>query len=619
MLTGERSLLLRERVRLSLRLIAAVRAAGGTLFLSLWGVNLLRTVLPTATGLVTGMLVSRLITAPRDQGTLSELVMAGCGLMFLAQAVETLATALSFSASRRVDGWHRQCLIELMGRPDGIAHLEDPAVKDDLESALLKGLPGWASYTFGTGAVGQVVVTARTVGSCVAALVLAQFSWMLAMGLLLVTLAVRVGIRREWLAQHAVVRGLAPVTRQARYWADVVAMPWAAKELRIFGLTDWALGRSRDLMERRVARLAAVRVTVLRRMGWMFVPLSAGVLTGLGILASAAATGRISTGALAVYLGAFWGIVAANGMDIESFDVHFAGLPTLRALDRLQAQVGNGQMEERTEVHDWAEAPLVRFAAVEFAYPGTERKVLDGLDLEILPGEMLALVGVNGVGKTTLTKLLSGMYQPTAGRITVNGKALADIDLKRWWEQLTIVLQEFVRYDLSIRDNVLLGAPGRETDESLLDALAQQAGIDDLIAEAPLGWDTPLSRAYTGGTDLSGGQWQRIALARALFAVARGARLLVLDEPTAHLDVRAEADVFSRVALGARGCGIVLISHRLSTVRQADRIVLMDGGRVAESGSHDELIALGGKYAEMFALQADRFGTPLTENEVTAS
>lgn len=597
-----------ERLGLSVRLIGAVRGAGWTRFGALWIVTLARTVLPTVTGLVTGLLVSRLITAPDDQGKLALLVTASCGLMLGAQTIEMLGTALAFSTSRRIDGWHRRWLTRLMGSPEGIGHLEDPAVKDDLESALLKGLPGWASYTFGTGAVGQVAVTARTIGACFATIVLARFSWPLAVGLLMVTLWTRIGSRREWLAQHAVVRELAPVAREAKYWADVLTMPWAAKELRVFGLADWAISRFRGLVERRVTRLTTVRAGVLRRTSWMFAPLGAGVLTGLCALAWAAADGRISTGSLAVYLGAFWGVVAAGGMDNESFDVHFAGLPTLRAMDRLRKRVEDRAPESRLPPPASTLPPRVRFEAVEFRYPRFDRPVLTGLDLEMVPGEMLALVGVNGVGKTTLIKLLSGMYRPTAGRITVNGQDLGDIELRAWRKQLAIVLQEFVRYDLSIRENVMLGAPGRDPEPGLLESVARQAGIEDLIARVPQGWDTPLSRAYQGGTDLSGGQWQRIAIARALYAVARGARLLVLDEPTAQLDVRAELDVFSRVTRAAQGVGIVLISHRLSTVRRADRIVLISDGRVAESGRHEELLAQDGQYARMFALQADRFG-----------
>jgi ATP-binding cassette subfamily B protein len=602
-------------VRVRCRLIGTLRAAGRSTLVSLWSVNLLHSVLPTATGLATGLLVSRLVTAPHDGPALVALTLTIGGLVLATQTVEIASSALRVTAARRVDSWHRAHLAELVARPPGIAHLEEPSIQDELALAVMKGLPGWVGYTFGSGAVGQLVIVTRTAGACLAAVVLARFSWPLAVGLLGVALFIRASSRKEWLAQHAVVRELAPTTRRAAYWAEVAAAPWSAKELRVFGLGDWVVDRFRGLMVARTERLAAVRTRLLRRLNRMFVLLVVITTGGLAVLAAAAATGRISTGALAVYLGAFWGVVAISRWDWESFDVEFAGLPTLHAVDRLAQRVGAAVVAPPGALaRTSTAAPLIRFEGVGFGYPGASRPVLDGVDLEIAPGELLALVGVNGAGKTTLTKLLAGLYQPTTGRITVDGTDLADIDPSAWRDRISVVLQEFTRYELSIRDNVALGAACAGGDQELLDLVARKAGVTGLVARAPHGWDTPLARAYTGGIDLSGGQWQRIAIARALYAVACGARLLVLDEPTAHLDVSAERDVFDRIIREADGAGILLISHRLSTVRQADRIVLLDGGRVTENGSHHELIARGGDYARLFALQADRFDDVLPDD-----
>ena len=233
--------------------------------------------------------------------------------------------------------------------------------------------------------------------------------------------------------------------------------------------------------------------------------------------------------------------------------------------------------------------------------------MLSGLDMVIPAGRSIAIVGANGAGKTTLIKLLCRMYDPTAGRITVDGADLRHVDPVDWQRRVAAIFQDFARYHLSARDNVALGATDLAGDARPLRAAAEKAGALALIEGLPRGWDTVLSRQYAGGVDLSGGQWQRVALARALLAVEGGARLLILDEPTAALDVRAEAELYDRFLEITAGLTTILISHRFSTVRRADRICVLADGRVAEQGTHDELVAQGGRYATMFALQAARF------------
>ncbi|MEU2061993.1 ABC transporter ATP-binding protein [Streptomyces sp. NPDC013455] len=644
------------RLRDLWRLTGLLRAAGLPAFAALTVVDLSLALLPTATGLMTGALVSRLVSAPDDGHALTLATLALGALIFASQAFEFLHSALRVVAAQRVNAHQRLRLGDLATRSDGIARLEEPAVQDDLALGVMKGLPSWVFYTVGTGAAGQLTITTRTVGACAAAGVLAFFSWPLALGMLAVSLFVRASTRRQWMKQHAVVRGWAPGMRREEYFTQVAAAPWAAKELRVFGLADWAIGRYREVTGDRVHGTASVRRELLLRLRWHFVLLAVATGAGLAQLGWSAATGRITPGQLAVHLGAFWGVLAVSRWDTEAYDVEFAGLPALHAADRLADRLAGPPTardgapeppapeppapaspapaspapasharasepparapetpvpvpEPRGPVPREAAGPppLVRFEAVDFRYDGSERRVLKGLDLEIRPGELLALVGVNGAGKTTLTKLLAGLYQPTAGAVTVDGVPLATMDPAAWRRRITVVFQEFTRYEMSLRDNVVLGAPGHPAPERLLEDIARQAGITDLVERAPSGWDTPLARGYTDGIDLSGGQWQRVALARALYAVACGARLLVLDEPTAHLDVRAELDVFSRVMTHAEEASVLLISHRLSTVRRADRIAVLDGGRVTETGTHDELMARGGQYAGMFRLQAARF------------
>jgi len=241
----------------------------------------------------------------------------------------------------------------------------------------------------------------------------------------------------------------------------------------------------------------------------------------------------------------------------------------------------------------------IRFRNLTFAYPNTSQPVLEGFDLVIPAGSSLAIVGLNGAGKTTIAKLLCRFYDPQGGAIEVDGVDLRAFDVESWRARLAAVFQDFIRFELPLRDNV---SPGGAPDEAIAAALAD-AGASRLA-----GLGTVLARGYPGGTDLSGGQWQRIALARALCAVRLGAGVVLLDEPTAQLDVRGEAEIFDRILQATRHTTTILISHRFSTVRHADRICVLDHGQVVELGTHDELMGLGGRYRTMFDLQASRFG-----------
>jgi ABC-type multidrug transport system fused ATPase/permease subunit len=251
----------------------------------------------------------------------------------------------------------------------------------------------------------------------------------------------------------------------------------------------------------------------------------------------------------------------------------------------------------------------IRFRKVTFAYAdGTP--VLDGFDLTIPAGSSLAIVGQNGAGKTTIAKLLCRLYDPQSGAIEVDGVDLRSFDIASWRSRIAAVFQDFIRFELPLRDNV---APAGAPDEAIRAAL-ESAGAANLAS-----LDTILARGYEGGTDFSGGQWQRVALARALCSVERGAAVVLLDEPTAQLDVRGESEIFERILGATSHCTTILISHRFSTVRKADRICVLEHGRVVELGTHDELMAKGegGRYRTMFDLQARRFGVEEIEEGVT--
>jgi ATP-binding cassette subfamily B protein len=323
------------------------------------------------------------------------------------------------------------------------------------------------------------------------------------------------------------------------------------------------------------------------------------------VLGLAAYDHAIALGTVAVMLPMFASTMQVGGVTMAdvSLEQMLAALPDLdEVITKLRAIPVPGAASA-----GGLPARQIRFEGVGYQYPAGSRPVVEGLDLELTAGQSLALVGINGAGKTTLVTLLARLRDPGTGRITVDGTDIRDLDARSWQRQVAVVYQDFTRYPLTARENVAFSDLGAEADETALAKAAEQAGALELIRGLPHGWDTICSPGYAKGTDLSGGQWQRIALARALYAAARGARVLVLDEPTAQLDVRAEAAFYGRFLELTAGLTTMVISHRFATVRRASRIAVLDGGRITELGSHDELVAAGGSYAEMFALQAAQF------------
>jgi ATP-binding cassette subfamily B protein len=283
------------------------------------------------------------------------------------------------------------------------------------------------------------------------------------------------------------------------------------------------------------------------------------------------------------------------------------------AVQRFTARVDGDQPQEPVTGEPARPGPVpeptgtIQFDRVSFRYPGQQRPVFEGLDLSIPVGRCTAIVGMNGAGKTTLVKLLARLYEPEAGAVRVDGVDIRAYALPEWRAKLAVIFQEFLRYEVSAADNIGYGAVGSLDDRAGIRAVAAAVGIQTALDRLPGGMDTSMARHMAGGVELSGGQWQRIALARALFALRHGSPILVLDEPTASLDVRAEARFFHEFSDLTQGATTLLISHRFSTVRHADLIVVLEAGQVTEAGSHEQLLARDGRYAELFRLQADRF------------
>jgi ATP-binding cassette subfamily B protein len=484
--------------------------------------------------------------------------------------------------------------------PRGIGHLDTPDSSSRIR-AVVEATRDW-SFVTGAGAIWSIIGP-RLAGLGAIAVLLPWRWWVplvVAGSFLLVS---RVFMSWISLAFDKLLETTGDARRRASYLRSLLTRAESAKEVRLFGLTDWLsdVYRStwfeamRPLWRERRSGLgpvllacSAMALTVGGAFALMGIDVAAGTVSLAGAVTMAQAILRLQN----------FGVLGDAGTALAR------STSTLGALVKVRQELGlpaiepaAAQAEAGRSTHAAAE---VRLEGVSFSYPSRATRALSNLTLEIPAGQSIAIVGVNGAGKSTLIKLLCGLYEPDQGTVGVDGADPAVDDAAR--RRVAVIFQDFVRYHLPLRDNVVLGAA---TDDVLEGALTDAGGL----ALLEHGWDTVLSAEYDGGTELSGGQWQRVALARALAALAGGAGVLVLDEPTAALDVRAEAALYERFLEVTRGVTTILVSHRLSSVRHADRIVVLAaaGEGIVEDGSHDELMRLGGRYAEMFSLQARRF------------
>ncbi|MGH3488199.1 MAG: ABC transporter ATP-binding protein, partial [Actinopolymorphaceae bacterium] len=398
--------------------------------------------------------------------------------------------------------------------------------------------------------------------------------------------------------------------RRATYLNRLTFMPDWAKEVRIFGLTGWIVDKFSTEWKQVMAELWRTRRVGYRTTTLLTVVVIAANVVVVVLAARAALRDDLDVATLTVLVQGLFAMATLAAQDGDIWIENGAiPVPDVLAHERAAAAVTPAP-DPTARSADGLPTREISFEGVRFGYPSRDRPVYEGLDLTIEAGRSLAVVGLNGAGKTTLIKLLTGLLHPDAGRITVDGVDLADFDPLSWRRSVAAIFQDFVHFQLPARDNIGFGAVeglgSPDVDARVLTA-AGRAGADTIVERLPAGLDTVLSRRHDGGVDLSGGQWQRIALARAMAAVTAGARVLVLDEPTAHLDVRAEADLYDRFLDLTHGLTSIVISHRFSTVRRADRIVVLDGGRITEDGTHDELVAAGGRYSGLFRTQAMRY------------
>jgi len=382
-----------------------------------------------------------------------------------------------------------------------------------------------------------------------------------------------------------------------------------ARELRTYGITAALAARHGELAERVRGRTvrAALMSAACEGAGW--VVFAAGVVAAIVVLVLRAAHGHVTPGQVVMAVSLIRRAqtqISRSTDTVSTFNTSLAAARQLLWLEDHERAL-RPPASRRNSPPERLRSGIV-FDGLQFAYPGSDEIVLGPLSLELPAGRTIALVGHNGAGKTTLVKLLSGMYRPTAGRVLIDGVDLIELSVEDWRGRLTAAFQDFVRFQLRLRESVGVGDLAHLENPDAVRAALARAGSDGLETKLPEGLETPVGNRYTAGHELSGGQWQRLALARGLM---RETPLLVaLDEPTASLDPPTEAALFARYADAARalaaahGTITLLVSHRFSTVRAADLIVVLEHGRVVESGSHEQLIADGGAYAELFALQA---------------
>jgi ABC-type multidrug transport system fused ATPase/permease subunit len=588
-------MLARVRASAEWRFLGVLPRTAPGLAAAWWAMIAARGLLPAGFAVAMGATVGAV-----QSGRSLVLPLAATGVVFVAMsALGPVHEAVGASLGARASAWLQEQLLDACVTPAGIAHLESPDLAEDLSMArdFDLGITG-PSLTRSMSSIGSGF--SDLAGGLAQALLLTAYAWwagpIVAAGWIATHLLLRdASVWQAWRDKSVVT-----AQRHVDYAYRLAVDAPAAKEVRLFGLTDWLTERFTSRRLRMVEALFEARRLRLGPLRWGVLAVVVPNAVLFWFLAHDALSGHLGLGSLVVFVQAAAG---ASALAYGEVDWWFrqSAQPIPGVLDLADRMRAAGALAVGTRPAAGLPARSIEFRDVRFAYPGSARPVLDGFSLRIPAGSSLAIVGQNGAGKTTLAKLLCRLYDPQRGAVLADGVDLRELDLDAWRARTAAVFQDYIRYELPLRDNVAPGSDRAASEADVLAALdqARATGLADLA--------TTLSRAYEGGTDLSGGQWQRVALARALCAVRLGAGVVLLDEPTAQLDVRGEAEVFDRILEATRGCTTILVSHRFSTVRHADRICVLEAGRVAELGTHDELMALGGRYRTMFELQAARF------------
>lgn len=554
--------------------------------------------IPLATLWISKLIIDLVVRAIRhqhiDRSTIWKLLILE---LLLAIAADTLSRFIALVDSLLGDRFTNVVSIRLMEHATSLdlMSFEDPVFYDKMERARRQTTARLGMLATLAGMAQQLL----TLLSLLSAVIV--FSpWLLAL-LIAATIPVFLGETHFALLNYSILFRQTPEKRELDYLRYLGASNVSAKEIKMFGLGDYLAERSRKLFERFYEENK--HVAIHRAIHGILINLlpTGAYYAAYAYIILRALAGALSVGDLTLMVGAF----SRARTIMESLVSSLVGVSeqALFIKDLFEFFDTNPQIVSVSNALP-APHPITHgfiFEDVSFAYAGSEKRVLSGVSFHFHPGERIALVGENGAGKTTLVKLLARLYDPTEGRILLDGVDLREYDVDDLRHEIGVIFQDYMRYDMLAQENIGVGRVSDLDNEARVAQSAEKSLAAPVITKLPEAYRQMLGRRFEGGVDLSTGQWQKIALARAYM---RDAQILVLDEPTASLDARAEFEVFQRFADLTTGKMAVLISHRFSTVRMADRILVLDSGRIVEQGSHDELVALGERYAELFELQA---------------
>jgi len=561
--------------------------------------------LPVATAWLAKLMLDGVVAALGAPGdalvarTAFALAMGYAAARLVGHLLDPLEQQLRGTLDARVTGHVEQRMMVAGGAIPDLDHFERKTFLDEI--ALLRGEISWRPRVL-MGELHSLAQSAVALGGSLT--LLSALQPLLALGLALGALPQVVAEGRAQRRTYQSIVDRSGVAREMAYCAAVATEPAAAKEVLVFGSGPWWYRRWQRLAQE--ALREASRLRRARLGGALVVVAVNGLLLagGYAYVAAQVGMGRLTIGDFALYLSLLAGLQATLGRLVWSGTHAYGTVAFMRRLFAFLDETRPSIVLPPAGAGLPVPARLRQGLAlrhVAFAYPERPAAVLEDVTCTLGAGETVALVGENGAGKTTLVKLLTRLYDPTGGELLLDGVPLDRYDLAALRQRIAVVFQDFARFALSAQHNVGVGDAPHADDRARVLTAARWSGAEAVMARLPRGLETLLSPLFEGGVDLSGGEWQKVATAR---AAMRDAALVILDEPTAALDAQAEHDLFGRFRELAAGRTVLLISHRFSTVRMADRIIVLDCGRVREAGSHAELMAAGGLYAELYALQA---------------